>query len=319
MPTIETVRGPIAAETLGRTLMHEHVFVLDPEALQNFRHAWGAPYWEEEERVAAAVADLRRAHAAGIGAIVDPTAPGLGRWIPRLQRVAAMVDLHIVVASGYYAFMELPGFLVLRTDDAITELFVRELRHGIDDTGVKAAFLKCAVDRHGLIGDVPRILRTVAAASVETTAPVMVHTNSAARTGQVALDALTAEGVDPRHIVIAHAGDSNDLEYLRALLERGASLGFDRFGLERFNPDTSRVETLVRLLELGYASQIHLAHDGACFYDFTAYNPELGHQDSDLLHIEERILPRLRERGVTDDQIDQMLVDNPARFLGRDT
>ena len=84
--------------------------------------------------------------------------PGLGRYIPRIQRVNAEVDLNIVVATGVYTFHDLPLFLRPRTDDAIAEIFIREIREGIDDTGVKAAFLKCAVDLHGITGDVPRIL-----------------------------------------------------------------------------------------------------------------------------------------------------------------
>lgn len=146
------------------------------------------------------------------------------------------VDLNIVVATGVYAFVELPGFLAYRTNDWIVDLFVREIREGISDTGVKAAFLKCAVDRHGLVGDVPRILSLVADAAVETGAPVMVHTHAATQTGRVALHALVRDGVDPRRVVVAHAGDSNDLDYLRGLADAGAWLGCDRFNIEHFNP-----------------------------------------------------------------------------------
>jgi len=177
--TVETVRGPVELTELGPTLMHEHVFVLDPEALQNYAHAWGgAGYWDEDAGVADAVAKLQRLKDSGIHTIVDPTAPGLGRYIPRIQRVNAEVDLNIIVASGVYAFLELPSFLAYRGDDALIELFVREIREGIDDTGVKAAFLKCAVEEHGIIADVPRILAVVAAASIETGVPVMVHTTA---------------------------------------------------------------------------------------------------------------------------------------------
>src|SRR5262245_23421939 len=191
MAAVETVRGPVEPTRLGRTLMHEHVFVLQPEALQNYGHLWGPSYWDEEARVADAIEKLRALREGGIETIVDPTVPGLGRYVPRLQHINAEVDLNIVVATGVYAFLELPNFLAYRSHDVLAGLFVRELREGIDDTGVKAAFLKCAVERHGLVGDVPPILAAVAAASIETGAPVMVHTNAAERTGLLALDALT--------------------------------------------------------------------------------------------------------------------------------
>jgi phosphotriesterase-related protein len=313
---VDTVRGPVDVASLGPTLMHEHVFVLQPEALQNYGHVWGPSYWDEDLRVADAIDKLRSLRAAGIETVVDPTAPGLGRYIPRLQRINDAVDLNIVVATGVYAFLELPNFLAYRSVDAISELFVREIREGIDDTGVRAAFLKCAVERHGIVGDVPRILAAVAAAALETGAPVMVHTNAAAATGIPALEALTDAGVDPLRIVIAHAGDSNDLAYLRAIADAGAVLGFDRFNIEHFNPDARRIETLLALLADGYGDRIHLSHDAACFMDFMVGDPAFADEQPDYLHISRVILPQLRQAGVTEKEIDELMVVNPQRFFG---
>ena len=317
MGTVETVRGTVDVESLGRALMHEHVFVMQPEALQNYGHVWGESYWDEDVRVADAIEKLRAVRAAGIETIVDPTAPGLGRFIPRLQRINAAVDLNVVVASGVYAFIELPNFLAYRSVEALAELFVREIRVGIDDTGVRAAFLKCAVERHGLVGDVPKILAAVAAAAVETGAPVMVHTNAAAATGVPALEALTGAGVDPSRIVIAHAGDSNDLAYLRTIADTGAALGFDRFNIEHFNPDARRIDTLLALLAEGYGDRIHLSHDAACFIDFMIGDPAFADEQPSYLHISTKILPTLHDEGVTEEQIDEMMVVNPRRFFGR--
>ena len=269
MTTVETVRGPVDVDRLGPTLMHEHIFVADPMAIQNYNHVWGEGYWDEDVRVADAIQKLQRLRAGGIETLVDPSTPGaLGRNIPRIQRINAEVDLNIIVATGIYAFLELPGFLGYRSDDEIVELFVREIREGIDDTGVKAAFLKCAVEAYGMIGDVPRIFSVIATSALETGAPVMVHTSAPAKTGLVALETLTQAGVDPRRIVIAHAGDSNDLDYLRAIADTGASLGCDRFSIAHFNPDPDRIETLAALVAEGYTSSVHLGHDAACFYDF---------------------------------------------------
>jgi phosphotriesterase-related protein len=313
--SVATVRGPVDAAELGTTLPHEHVVVLTPEALQNYGHVWGARYWDEEAGVADAIAKLRAVADAGIRTIVDPTAPGLGRNIPRIQRINAQVDLNIVVATGVYAFLELPNFLHYRSPDAIAELFVREIREGIDDTGVRAAFVKCAVEEHGLVGDVPRILDAVAITALETGAPVMVHTNASACTGTLALDALTTRGVDPARIVVAHAGDSNDLDYLRAIADTGATLGFDRFNIPHFNPDADRIRTLLALLAEGYGDRIHLSHDGACFYDFMVGDPNFADERPDYLHITKKILPVLHEQGVTREQVDEMMVESPRRFL----
>jgi phosphotriesterase-related protein len=313
---VETVRGPVDPGALGVTLPHEHIFIMRPEALQNFGHVWGsAPYWDEDVRVADAIEKLTVARAGGIETIVDPTVLGLGRNIPRIQGVNAAVDINLVVATGIYAFLELTDFLATRTDDVITGWFVRELREGIDDTGVRAGFLKCAVEHHGIIGDVPRILGCIADAAVETGAPVMVHTNANAQTGLPALEFLTARGVDPTRIVIAHAGDSNDLDYLRAIADQGAFLGCDRYGIEHFNPTPDRIRTLLALIADGYSDRIHLSMDGACFYDFMAHNPFFIDEHPDLLRINESLLPTLRDGGVTEEQIAQMMVENPRRFL----
>jgi phosphotriesterase-related protein len=316
MPTIETVRGPVELDALGTTLMHEHIFILQAEPLQNYAHVWGESYWDEETRVADAVAKLQRARDGGIETIVDPTVLGLGRYIPRIQRVNEAVDINIVVATGVYAFLELPNFLATRSDDVIVEIFVREIREGIDDTGVKAAFLKCAVEHHGIVGDVPRILSCIATAQVETGVPVMVHTNAKAQTGLPALEFLTERGVDPARIVIAHAGDSNDLDYLRAIADQGAWLGQDRYGIEHFNPSADRIATTAALIAEGYVDRIHVGHDSACFYDFMAHNPPFADEKPDLLRVHHEFLPALRENGVGEKQIDEMLVANPRRFFG---
>jgi len=314
--SVETVRGPVAPDALGRTLLHEHLLIASPEGIANFNHAWGAAIWDEDERVAHAVAKLRELVGAGYRTFVDPTAFGLGRDVRRVARINEGVpDLNIVVCTGLYAFAELPGFLKDRSVDALTELFVRELREGIDDTGIKAGFLKCAVERHGLVVDLPMILEAIAAAQVETGAPLMVHTNAAARSGLLALETFTGHGVDPRRMVIAHAGDSNDLEYLRAIADTGAALGFDRFNIPHFNPDERRIETLVALLAEGYVDRIHLSHDASSWYDFMQHNPPFANEKPDYLHIEREVLPKLLERGVTQAQIDEMLVENAKRFL----
>ena len=315
MGTVETVRGPVPVESLGRTLPHEHVFILGHETLHNFNRVWGEPWWDEEAGVAEAVVQLQRVRDAGISTIYEPTAIGLGRNIERIQRVNEQVDLNIVVCTGVYSFLELPQFLRYKTVDALAALFVRELREGIGDTGVKAAFIKFAVEEHGLIGDVPRILAAVAAAAVETGAPVMVHTNAVARTGTIALDALTAAGVEPARIVVAHAGDSNDLDYLRRIADTGATLGFDRFNIAHFNPDEKRIETTLAMLAEGCADRIHFSHDGATFHDFMVNDPMFANEHADYLHVTNVILPRLREAGVTDEQIDQIMVENPPRWL----
>jgi phosphotriesterase-related protein len=183
---------------------------------------------------------------------------------------------------------------------------------------VKAAFLKCVVEAQGLTPGVERICRAVARTSVETGAPITVHTSSPAQAGRLAVDLFRKEGVDLTKVVIGHAGDSNDLDYLMELADTGATLGMDRFGLDVFNPTENRVATIVALAERGYADRMVLAHDASCFIDWFGG----AHDDVratmpnwNYLHIGNDVLPALRAAGVSEDQINQMLVDNPRRYF----
>ncbi|MFI7418714.1 phosphotriesterase [Nonomuraea sp. NPDC049684] len=324
MPTVETVRGPIDVERLGQTLMHEHVFVVAAEHVDNYgKGAW----WDEEFRVADAIAKLGAVAAKGVRTIVDPTVWGLGRHIPRIQRVAAAVPaLNIVVATGLYAFEELPHQyehrgpgLFLDMPDPMIDDFVRDLTEGIADTGVKAALLKCVVEHKGLTPGVERICRAVARAHVLTGAPITVHTNAFTQSGLLALDLFAKEGVNLEKVVVGHAGDSNDLDYLMRLADTGATLGMDRFGLDVYNPTEQRVATIAALCRRGYADRMVLSHDTACFMDYfggawdEARNTLAPNWRYD--HIHDDVLAALLGSGVTDDQIEQMLVFNPRRYF----
>ncbi|WP_088288799.1 phosphotriesterase [Kineosporia sp. A_224] len=324
MSTVETVRGPVALSDLGPTLMHEHVFVLATEHVENYGDTW----WDEEARVADAVEKLRALHAKGITTIVDPTVWGLGRNIPRMQRIAAQTPVNIVVATGLYAFGDLPqqyayrgpGLLLDMPEPLVTD-FTRDIAEGIAGTGVKAAFLKCCVETAVPTPGVERIARAVGRTSAETGAPITVHTSALEQSGRTALDLFEAAGADLTKVVVGHAGDSNDLDFLMSLADRGATLGMDRFGLDIFNPGAQRVATIAALAARGYADRMVLGHDANCFIDYfgaahdaakAAAAPNWHYE-----HISDDVLPALLAAGVTQAQVDQMLVANPAGYFTR--
>ncbi len=149
---VETVRGgPVSTSDLGVVLMHEHVFILSQEIINNYPEGWGGDGGDARE--ADAVAKLNELKALGVDTIVDPTVIGLGRYIPRIQRVAAQTGLQIVVATGIYTYNDVPMYFhftgpgtLLDGPEIMTEMFVRDITEGIADTGVKAAILKCATD-----------------------------------------------------------------------------------------------------------------------------------------------------------------------------
>ena len=323
MATVETVRGPVQVGDLGPTLMHEHIFALSTEHAQNYGDGL---WWDEEVRVADAVGKLRVLRSKGITTIVDPTVWGLGRYIPRIQRIAEQVDLNIVVAAGLYAFLEVPqqyayrgpGLLVDMPEPMVTD-FTRDIVEGIGTSGVKAALLKCCVEAAGLTPGVDRIARAVARTHIGTGAPITVHTSSPAQSGRLAVDLFRKEGVDLTKVVVGHAGDSNDVDYLMELADSGATLGMDRFGLDMFNTTPDRVRTIAALAARGYADRMVLAQDANCFIDyFGAYHDTARAAvmpNWHYTHISDDVLPALLEAGVTEAQIEQMLVDNPRRYF----
>ncbi|CAN5515573.1 MAG: phosphotriesterase family protein [Iamia sp.] len=324
MATVPTVLGPVDVSDLGRTYMHEHIFVLTPDVQQNYPDEWG----DEDTRVGDAVARLTALSDQGVRTIVDPTVIGLGRYIPRIARIAEQVpQLNIVVATGCYTYDEVPFFfhhrdpevaaiLGLDVPDPMIAMFTGDLTDGIAGTGVRAGFLKCAIDEKGMTKGVERVMRAVAAASLATGAPITVHTHPGSHTGLEAKRVLCdEEGVEPSAVVLGHSGDSTDLDHLSELAEAGFVLGMDRFGVNLDTTFEARADTVVELCRRGFAESMVLSHDAACYIDWIAPDLLAFLPQWHYLHIEDDVLPYLREHGVTDEQITAMLVDAPRRYF----
>ncbi len=321
MPQVNTVRGPLDTDRLGVTLMHEHVFVLSTEIMQNYPEGWG----DEEQRVNDAIARLNELKAHGVDSIVDLTVIGLGRYIPRIERIAAATDLNIIVATGVYTYNDVPMYFhfqgpgtELGGPEFMTDMFVRDITEGIAGTGVRAAILKCATDQQGVTPGVERVLRAVAKAHRQTGVPISTHTHAHTERGLEQQHIFEEEGVDLSRVVIGHSGDTTDTDYLEKLIARGSYIGMDRFGIDVLLPFEDRVNTVARMCELGHADKMVLSHDAACFNDWL---PEAALPavlpNWHYLHIHNDVIPALRARGVTDEQLNQMLVENPRRIFER--
>ncbi len=316
MTMVETARGEIDTADLGRVLMHEHVFIISPEIQQNYPEEWG----DEDSRVEDAIKRLTELKAAGIDTIVDPTAIGLGRYIPRIKSIAEQVELNIIVATGLYTFNELPHYYANRPVkngvDAMTLHFVRDIEEGIADTGIRAGVIKCATDKPGVTPDVERTLRACAQTHRQTGCPITTHTSAAEHRGRDQQRIFREEGVDLTRVVIGHCGDTEDLDYLLELIDGGSILGMDRFGLDGLLTTEKRVAVVAELCRRGYASQLVLSHDASCYLDWIAGEVPLGELPHwHYLHISQDVIPALLEAGVTQAQIETMLVEVPQRFF----
>ncbi len=318
MAQVETVRGPIDTSEMGPTLMHEHVFVLNTEIQVNYPSGW-----DEEARVADAVAKLDELRGRGIRTIVDPTVIGLGRYIPRIQRVASETDLQIVAATGLYTYNDVPFYFhfrgpgtLLDGPELMVDLFVKDIREGIAGTPVKAAILKCATEAAGLTPGVERVLRAVAQAHRQTGVPITTHTHAHTHRGRDQQRVFREEGVDLSRVIIGHSGDSTDLDYLKELMDNGSYIGMDRFGIDSLLPFEDRVSTVVELCRQGYAGQMVLSQDASCFIDW--FDDEMraaAMPKWTFTHISDDVIPELRKRGMEEEQIKQLMVGNPRRIF----
>jgi phosphotriesterase-related protein len=318
MGEVQTTGGPIDSSELGRTLIHEHFRGRD-EAVA---HQWPHVYDEDEEwRASIEQANAVKEH--GVATIVEPTAMLLGRNVDLLKRIADETGLNIVPCTGIYTYDHLPHFFENRDADAMAELFVHDIEQGIQGTDIKAAFIKCAADAPGVTENIEKVHRAAARASKRTGAPIMAHSRPASNTGPRQVEILLEEGVAPEKIQIAHTGDTDDLDYIEGLLQQGVYIGLDRYGLPMFQPTDNRNRTTLALLERGHVERMFLAADFVVALDWFPPEAEeqiiaggLVEEDWSMTLLFERIIPALKEGGMTDEQLETMLVDNPARWLG---
>ena len=185
----------------------------------------------------------------------------------------------------------------------MVEMFVREIREGIADTGVRAGILKCASDRPGITPGVERVLRAVAQAHRATGVPITTHTPTPPEPwGLQQQRIFKEEGVDLSRVVIGHSGGTLNTDYHLALIENGSYLGFDHFGLSGFTLE-ERVDAVVRLCDRGYADRIVLSHDAMCFVDWFPRSMMDASAGLAWTHIPDDVLPAMRARGISDADI----------------
>src|SRR3954469_22777006 len=213
MATVETVNGPLDLDELGRTLIHEHFRTTDEAVRFQFPHLY-----DEDAEWDAAMADAHAVRGHGVETVVEPSAMFLHRDAAFSKRVADESGLNVILATGIYTYDHLPQVLVNRDEDGVAAIFVHEIENGIQNTGIKPAFIKCAADAPGVTPNVEKVHRAAARASKQTGKPIMAHSHPASGTGLEQMRIFTEEGVDPALVQIAHTGDTDDLDYIERLL-----------------------------------------------------------------------------------------------------
>jgi len=326
---VNSALGPISPDKLGVTLVHEHL-------------AWAYPGYEADatiapyDREAALQAGLKAceaAKAAGIQTIIDATTNDVGGRDPLLYKeLSKKTGINIIFATGLYTEKEgAPAYWKTRMalfgkdpSNMISELFIKEITEGVGITGIKAGVIK--VGSSPEMTDYEKAVHKAAVIAQKATGvPIITHTDGP--TGGVEqAEFLLSQGADPKKVMIGHVTNSKDINYHKAILQKGVSLGFDRLGLAPLYgvPDSVSVQNIVTLCKEGYVNKIMLSQDTVNFWLGRPLSADAPQAMVQLLskwtidHVSKDIIPALKAQGVTDDQIKTIMVENPKNlFLGK--
>jgi phosphotriesterase-related protein len=309
---IRTLTGDVVPESLGCTLIHEHLCVDWGEML-------GRPKvlnFDYEEMVDRMVAKMEELHQAGMGAMVECTPIGCGRYVDLFKEVAKRSPVKIIASTGFFHESWCPIHPIGQAldIDAMADLFAREVTEGMGDTLIKAGIIKCATGEGRISPKEEQILRASARAYKATGCPIITHTTNSM--GLEQLDIFESEGVSPEEVIVSHIGFEEDpLDYSEQMLRRGANVSFDRIGMHMFYDDDHWVNVVGNAIKKGYIDQVMVSHDASVF----AHGLEEASDENvfdDYTYIPRVFLPKLQtEAGVTEKQISIMMEDNPQRVL----
>jgi phosphotriesterase-related protein len=309
MAHVMTVRGPVDPAELGFTLPHEHTQV----------HLWQIParwdYWELTRDEPVILEELRLFREAGGTALADVTIDGIGRDPAWLRSLSEQSGLHVVMGAGWYRGSYYPAELLVerRSVDALAEQLVAEILGGVGETGIRPGIIgEIGTDKPWVTPAEERVHRAVARAARRTGLTISTHAVMS-DVGAAQLTIFEEEGVDPGRIVIGHADSYPHLDHYLSLIRRGASVEFDFLGMS-FTPQEKHgegrtIDLLLELLARGHGDRVLLSQD-------VCHNSQLRHYEGNgYTYLQTTFLPRLRERGVSEAEIEQLTVTNPRRIL----
>lgn len=298
---VQTVRGPIPAQELGRTLPHEHLLVdfIGAEEVSPARY-------DAEKVFAVALPHLRRVHELGVRSLFECTPNFLGRDPRLLARLSEASGIHLVTNTGLYGARQnkfIPRFAQSETAPQLAARWIAEAREGIADTGIRPGFLKCGIDPEPTLSPLHRTLVAAAALTHAATGlTIAVHTGRGP--GLAELDVLREHGVAPAAFVWVHAQGARD-DDIFAAADRGAWLSFD--GLK--TPTIARHLALcLEMKKRGHLNRVLLSHDAGWFDPAKPGGGEF--RPFDLLFT--TFVPLLRENDFSAEEIEGLVVRNPA-------
>ena len=337
---VQTVIGLIEPSELGPTTTHEHLYIdfsfmyrpaqdsaLDlsdaPITLENLGWVRHNHYSSHANLrlmdVETAVAEASLYKAAGGGAIVDATTIGIGRDARALERISRESGVHVVMGAGFYVDAVHPHNMDLYNADVLSQRIVDDIRNGVDGTSVKAGIIGEIGCTWPLTGNERKSLEAAAIAQRETGAAILIHPGRHPDAPAEILEVLADAGADIPRVIMGHLDRTVfDIDRLLAIAATGCYLEWDLFGSEgSYYPlanidmpsDAQRLDFIKQVVDAGYAGKIVIGQDICTNHRLTRYG---GHGYG---HILENIVPRMRRKGFSDDDIEAITVSNPASIL----
>ncbi len=301
--TIMTVLGPIEDDQLGVTQPHEHVLI----NLYKTVTVWNYAAFEDE---ALAIRELGAFAAAGGRSIVEVTTIGIGRQPEGLRRISQATGLNIVMGTGWYREPVYPDYVARSSVDELAAMLVRDLVEGVDGTGIRAGIIGEIGTEVDFLGPAQeRVFRAAARAQRQTGVAISTHCQRTGRLGPEQIAILLEEGVAPDRIIIGHHGDKRHVDHELGLLEHGVYVQIDHVGFHDLQPDEQRARNVKALIDAGYGDRLLISQD-VCFPQHLEWFGGVGYG-----HLLRRFVPMLRGVGVSQAQIDTLLIANPARVL----
>ena len=315
---IQTVLDPIRFDELGVCLPHEHIWCdqrLCPrvDLLGATRSTATYMRLDNFEQMRAELIAFREA---GGNSIVEVTCDGWGRELDVLARLSEASGVHIIATAGFYIEPCMPQFVAELSVDALADHITQELTVGVGGSQRRCGVVKSAIHRSHIEGIEERVLRAVAVAQKRTGVAITTHTTGSRRqevpggtVGLQQLAILKEMGVGPSRLIVGHVDERPDIDVLSGLADEGCYIQFDVIGKEHWLLDQTRAELVHALIERGYVRQVLISHDRNRDHEMRFGG------GSGYCHIFESFLPRLRKLGVTDEEIEALMVENPARVF----
>ncbi len=301
-----TVNGVIRPEEMGITYPHEHLFL---DAMDHYA-SYGYQLVIDDEDVMSK--EIEEFTSRGGRTVCDVTLDEIGRDPQRLSRFSKRSGIHVVMGCGWYREFGYPPIVAEKTSRELADILVKEIEVGVGDTGIRAGFIgEIGTGRHYIKPAEERVFRASALAQARTGVVISTHTT---RWGTLALEqiAMLEEfGADLSRVIIGHLGDRVGVHHLLPIAEKGVYMEVDNIGYLDYQPEYVRADNVAALVKEGFVDRVLLSED-ICMLNHLQYTGGKGYA-----YIFDVFLPLLKERGVTDEQIHQMMVVNPSNAFSR--